>query len=889
MLRSKATRIIAGAIACGMVFVCGAKLANTCIESEKLYDEIEELAAYNKGSEMGELHHKLLMAGYMYVNHLDENGNYKGTEYAEKQTVEMLKKLGLMNAMGELDIDGGDFEYRVSYGDGEFSNTDKSHEELSSKYSLFHRDGCLIYNKYAPNNYIYDMVNWFTTDYGMTYYYISGMGYAIFDFDTEGCDSYVDELGATIYYKLDGTTPLPYDYVDLSKYMVVDDEQIYSFDENDTENYEDTIVEVTDIAETEHAAISAEDAESPTVENGIPDNAVSVTVTAGEAGDETPAVVEEVAETVTNADNEEVTENTERETVTEFLQAATEPPIESIIFSETEPLTEMATLPNVDNESFTRTQMSEADIMITICPSDSIIADFEKADQLEQEADEYVARGLVDLIPYGVIAVVLGLYVIIAGGYSKKEKKFVPTAADRVFAELYIGAGIAAAIGGIYWFDSIEYLAEFFNKYYPPYVFCILVGAVVAVVFGIILLALNTLVIRLKCRTLIKTSITGRILMLLWEMAKKLWKVLKKSAVKIYKNLSSVKADFLKNMATREMLRNDKFTRSFLFRTGIFAVLMIICSFICCLIANDKGIMFISNLIFGIVLLAGFVYLSLGDFKALKRMNEHISAVKSGDYTPRKEEVGSPIYAATERINEISTSIQETVEKQVKSERMKIELVTNVSHDLKTPLTSIISYIDLLSDEELPPAARDYVTIIEEKSQRLKTMVADLFDLAKATSRTDVQTEEIDAVVLTRQVLGDLADKIEASGRQLKCDIQAETAPIYADGKKMYRVFQNVIDNALKYSMEGTRVYLTLKREMGRCEIVVKNIASYEMTFSPDEITERFTRGDESRSTEGNGLGLSIAKSFTEACGGEFKVEIDGDVFIAKISLAISN
>ena len=155
MLRSKATRIIAGAIACGMVFVCGAKLANTCIESEKLYDEIEELAAYNKGSEMGEPHHKLLMAGYMYVNHLDENGNYKGTEYAEKQTVEILKKLGLMNAMGELDIDGGDFEYRVSYGDGEFSNTDKSHEELSSKYSLFHRDGCLIYNKYAPNNYIY--------------------------------------------------------------------------------------------------------------------------------------------------------------------------------------------------------------------------------------------------------------------------------------------------------------------------------------------------------------------------------------------------------------------------------------------------------------------------------------------------------------------------------------------------------------------------------------------------------------------------------------------------------------------------------------------------------------------------------------------------------------
>lgn len=806
MLRSKATRIIAGAIACGMVFVCGAKLANTCIESEKLYDEINEISAYNKEGEMGELHRKLLMAGYMYVNHLDENGNYKGTEYAEKQTVEMLKKLGLMNAMGELDIDGGDFEYRVSYGDGEFSNTDKSHEELSSKYSLFHRDGCLIYNKYAPNNYIYDMVNWFTTDYGMTYYYISGMGYAIFDFDTEGCDSYVDELGATIYYKIDGSTPVPYDYLDYSEFEVVDGDYYYS-------------VEVT---ENTDAATNPAD--------------------------------EEIVPVTTPVENE------------------TEPP-----------QTNLFPLPVLEEDAFTKTQMPEDEIIITIRPGDSIIADFEKADQLEQEADDFVARGLVDLIPYGVIAAVLALYVLIAGGYSKKEKKFVPTAADRVFAELYIGAGIAAFIGGIYWFDSIEYLAEFFNKYYPPYVFSILVGAVVAAVFGIILLALNTLVIRLKCRTLLKTSITGRILMLLWGIAKKLWKVLKKSAVKTYKNLSDIKADFLKNMATREMLKNDKFTRSFILRTAIAAVLMF---FVCIASAvfDDYGSRVLMLLMCGAIILVGCIYFSLADLKAIQRLNEHISAVNSGDYTERIEVLDSPIYAPTEKLNNISTGIQGTVEKQLKSERMKIELVTNVSHDLKTPLTSIISYIDLLSAEELPPAARDYVTIIEEKSQRLKTMVADLFDLAKATSRTDVQSEEIDAVVLTRQVLGDLADKIEASGRQLKCDIQAETAPIYADGKKMYRVFQNVIDNALKYSMEGTRVYLTLKREMGRCEIVVKNIASYEMTFSPDEITERFTRGDESRSTEGNGLGLSIAKSFTEACGGEFKVEIDGDVFMAKIS-----
>ena len=220
---------------------------------------------------------------------------------------------------------------------------------------------------------------------------------------------------------------------------------------------------------------------------------------------------------------------------------------------------------------------------------------------------------------------------------------------------------------------------------------------------------------------------------------------------------------------------------------------------------------------------------------------------------------------------------------------MKIELVTNVSHDLKTPLTSIISYIDLLSAEELTPEAMDYVRIIAEKSDRLKSMVADLFDLAKATSRTDINAEAIDAVILTSQVLGDLEDKIEKSGREIRTDIKIESAPIMAEGKKLYRVFQNLIDNALKYSMPGTRIYIILRKEWNNCVIMVKNIASYEMNFTPDEITERFTRGDEARSTEGNGLGLSIAKSFTEACGGTFRIIIDGDVFTAEMSFPIIN
>ena len=219
---------------------------------------------------------------------------------------------------------------------------------------------------------------------------------------------------------------------------------------------------------------------------------------------------------------------------------------------------------------------------------------------------------------------------------------------------------------------------------------------------------------------------------------------------------------------------------------------------------------------------------------------------------------------------------------------MKVELVTNVSHDLKTPLTSIISYIDLLWAEDMSPAAKDYVKVISEKSERLKLMVADLFDLAKAASRTDLNNENLDAVILTKQVIGDMADRIESSGRELRTDIQAQTAPVMAEGKKLYRVFQNLIDNALKYSMEGTRIYVTLRNSGGYTDISVKNISAEEMNFTPEEITERFTRGDKARSTEGNGLGLAIAKSFTEACGGTFDIIIDGDMFTANVRLPIT-
>ena len=238
---------------------------------------------------------------------------------------------------------------------------------------------------------------------------------------------------------------------------------------------------------------------------------------------------------------------------------------------------------------------------------------------------------------------------------------------------------------------------------------------------------------------------------------------------------------------------------------------------------------------------------------------------------------------------EINKGFDESLEEQMKSERMKLELITNVSHDLKTPLTSIISYVDLLSkEEELSESAKDYVNILADKSDRLKNIVSDLFDLAKSTSGDiNLELETLDMKRLIEQTLGDMGDKIEKSGQQIKLKLPEEPVNIYSDGKKLYRVFQNVIDNALKYSLKGTRIFVELEKKDGKGIATIKNTSNYEMDFTSEEILQRFSRGDKSRTTDGSGLGLSIAESFTKVCGGDFNIDIDGDMFKIIISFEL--
>ncbi len=259
-----------------------------------------------------------------------------------------------------------------------------------------------------------------------------------------------------------------------------------------------------------------------------------------------------------------------------------------------------------------------------------------------------------------------------------------------------------------------------------------------------------------------------------------------------------------------------------------------------------------------------------------------------GSVSGHEAECSQDLQPVMARLEDIRHGMAAAVDEQMKSQRMKVELIANVSHDIKTPLTSIISYVELLKQEEgLPDHIRDYVRILDEKSQRLKNMVTDVFAVSKAASgELPMEVEELDFGKLLRQTLADMEEQIEHSSVVFRTEIPDAAVTIMADGQRLYRVFQNLFQNAIKYSLQGSRVYVALHTDGSAAVASVKNTSSRELEKGKD-FAERFARGDASRTDGGSGLGLSIAQSFTEACGGEFTWETDADLFIVKIAFQV--
>ena len=234
-----------------------------------------------------------------------------------------------------------------------------------------------------------------------------------------------------------------------------------------------------------------------------------------------------------------------------------------------------------------------------------------------------------------------------------------------------------------------------------------------------------------------------------------------------------------------------------------------------------------------------------------------------------------------EDINRVADGIEIAVEEQMKSERFKTELITNVSHDIKTPLTSIISYVALIKKEELTdPTMLEYVDVLDRQSARLKKLIEDLMEASKAsTGNLDVNPEECDMGVLLTQLVGEFGDKLSANGLEAVVSKPEKPVMIMADGRHIWRVLDNLMSNICKYSQENTRVYVSLEENEKDVQIVFKNISKVALNIPSDQLMQRFVRGDSSRHTEGSGLGLSIARSLTELMNGTLRLDIDGDLF----------
>jgi signal transduction histidine kinase len=240
-------------------------------------------------------------------------------------------------------------------------------------------------------------------------------------------------------------------------------------------------------------------------------------------------------------------------------------------------------------------------------------------------------------------------------------------------------------------------------------------------------------------------------------------------------------------------------------------------------------------------------------------------------------------------VNHIREGLSDALMESTKNERMKADLITNVSHDIKTPLTSIVNYVDLLKRENLDNEnARSYIRILDEKSQRLKQLTEDLVEASKISSgniKLDIQ--QIDLVELIYQTGGEFNERFEARGLTIVTKLPSRSVMVQADGRQLYRAIENLYTNAAKYALENTRVYVNLTVEAGLATFSIRNISKNPLppdTGGERDLTARFVRGDVSRSTEGSGLGLSIAKNLTTLMGGEFQIKVDGDLFVAEIT-----
>ena len=457
-----------------------------------------------------------------------------------------------------------------------------------------------------------------------------------------------------------------------------------------------------------------------------------------------------------------------------------------------------------------------------------------------------------------VIWLISMIWLTVAAGRKPEDEEIHLNSFDRWYTEIAAGIVIGVWLVGVMGMVTVisNSLIGTFNNMQILIILLVICGIYTMAWF---LTGYLSLVRRIKAGTFWKNSLLRRILKWIGKCNRKI-------------------IDFIGSFS-----RNTSEKIKVLFGIGGFVFLQFL---LMLFMINASGI-------FALVLIvadvAAIVY-AVRKVDGLDLVMDGLKKISDGElqYKIKTEQLTGKYKAMAEYINNIGDGLDAAVENSLKKERMQTVLITNVSHDLKTPLTSIINYVDLLKRENLTdPKVQEYLRILDEKSQRLKVLTEDVVEASKAsTGNIKFEMNDIDFVEMVQQVIGEFEEKFQEKNLTMMVHFTDEPSMIYADGQKMWRVLENVFGNVVKYAMEGTRVYAEIRNSNKKVVFSLKNISAQPLNFSADELTERFIRGDVARNTEGSGLGLSIAKSLTELQGGEFKLYLDGDLFKVMIKFA---
>ena len=531
---------------------------------------------------------------------------------------------------------------------------------------------------------------------------------------------------------------------------------------------------------------------------------------------------------------------------------------------------------------------------------------------------EFISRNITFIIITSLVflAAVIGLCVV-TGRFSRDEEgKIRLNWFDRLWSELHIAAGVCAAAAAVGTAAPVAKLVSCTNKIGPidlssvykpiepdDYFFEIPNNSVfwycaigMFVLIAIAVICWVTLVKKIKARELIHRSLLGKILAFLGIGAVHAGHKFAKTGegiAKASKGLAARNKNAFRSLTIPADADRRAAVKLMIKYILIACVLLWFPVFVYALEGGFEALFFL--MIVSTVLAAILIIRKVGK---LAEIRAGVIEVKSGNLThkiPVTVDENGPktdLDKLASDINHISEATNAAVQNEIKNQRLKTDLISNVSHDLKTPLTSMISYLDILDKEGLDsPDAPAHLAIVREKTDRLKTLTEELFEAAKASSgNIPCEIETIDLAALIDQSLAEMGDRLSSKNLEVKKKITAENTMVRADGKLLYRVLENLLGNISKYALEGSRVYIDVSKPAGTAApakllLEIKNISRDELNISPDELMERFTRGDQSRNTEGSGLGLAIAKDLTNLMGGVFEIKIDGDMFKVSILL----